>query len=224
MHARDIGNEPGRDEGVVSQPGGCADRKSNPRKPAANVQSGNDWLRDQGRVGLLNGECLATLLQIGIEQRETSECRLFEQFRRSEFNDVPLPHILLVGIFDSQFNGIPTGNRVRHRFQLIAHPSLPIAHHFAAGFIPRLLQNQHLQVTRNPAMYLAVSIEANHNLEIVPIIHGILTCNPEVARVLRLWWHFQQGILLCLDGGLKHLPLSHRVRLALRILRAQDVS
>ena len=106
---------------------------------------------------------------------------------------------------------------------MIAHPSLPIAHHFAASFIPRLLQNQHLQVTRNPAMYLAVSIEANHNLEIVPIIHGILTCNPEVARVLRLGWHFQQGKLLCLDGGLKHLPLSHRVRLALRILRAQDV-
>ena len=107
---------------------------------------------------------------------------------------------------------------------MIAHSTLPKAEHLAASLFPCLLQKEYLGVAGNAAAYLAVAIESNHNLEIVPIIHGILSCNPELVCGLRPGWHFQQGKLPCLDRGLQRLPLRHRVRFALGILRGQDRS
>ena len=193
LHAGHIGNQAGHDQGVVGQSGRRPNRESHSRNSAADVQPGDDRLHDQGQVRLPHGKSLAVLLQIRVNQRELRKGGLLHRFRRSEFEDVPFPHIRLHGVFHPQFNGILPGNRVRHGFQVVAEPPLPIAHHLATLFLPCSSQDQHLQIAGNSTSDLTVTIKASHAAEIVPVIHLILTGDPQLSRVLRSGRRLQQG-------------------------------
>jgi hypothetical protein len=74
------------------------------------------------------------------------------------------------------------------------------------------------------AMNLAIPIKANDRLEIVALIHGKFSGDPDIVRILRLHWHLLHREPTRLDGGLQRLPLNQGVGFALFIPRIQDLA
>ena len=120
LHTRHVRDKPGHDRRVVTQARRLTKRKTHPRHPAANAQSGEDGFGDQVETGFFESDLFPLLLQIGAEQAELSQRRLLGNVRLSKLQHVPFARVRLAWILDSQLDCVLAGDSVERRFELAA--------------------------------------------------------------------------------------------------------